>query len=69
MAIGFEYNSLGQITPYIDASGNTSTYAYDIDGRPTEVSDGKGTQTSTYDSTTGNLPTSKTPPQAASAPP
>ena len=50
-----EYNSLGQLTSYTDAGGATSTYAYDIDGRPTEVNDGKGTQTSTYDSTTGDL--------------
>ncbi len=50
-----EYNSLGQLTSYTDGGGITSTYAYDLDGRPIEVSDGKGTQTSTYDATTGDL--------------
>jgi len=50
-----EYNSLGQLTGYTDAGGVTSSYAYDIDGRPTEVNDGKGTQAAVYDSTTGDL--------------
>ena len=54
-AVTSEYNSLGQLTSYTDAGGNVSTYAYDIDGRLTEVNDGKGTQTGTYDSTTGEL--------------
>jgi RHS repeat-associated protein len=50
-----EYNTLGQLTAYTDADGNTSTYSYDIDGRPETVSDGKGTQTYSYDPTTGYL--------------
>jgi RHS repeat-associated protein len=47
------YNSLGQFTSYTDADGNTSTYTYDIDGRPEKTNDGKGTQTVTYDTTRG----------------
>ncbi|MGH2853966.1 MAG: RHS repeat-associated core domain-containing protein, partial [Solirubrobacteraceae bacterium] len=50
------YNALGQLTSYTDADENTATYKYDIDGRPEETNDGKGTQTYTYDTTTG-LPT------------
>jgi RHS repeat-associated protein len=48
-----EYNALGQLTSYKDADATTSTFGYDIDGRLTEVNDGKGTQTYTYDATTG----------------
>jgi RHS repeat-associated protein len=47
------FNSLGQLTSYTDADGNTSTYTYDIDGRPEKTNDGKGSQTFTYDTTTG----------------
>ena len=50
-----EFNTLGQLTGYTDAGGNTSTYAYDIDGRLRETSDGKGTQVASYDPTTGDL--------------
>ncbi len=50
-------NTLGQPTAYTDAGGVTSTYAHDIDGRITEAFDGKGTQTNTYDTTTGALKT------------
>lgn len=50
-----EYNSLGQLTTYTDTEGVTSSYAYDIDGRPIEKNDGKGTQSLTYDTTTGDL--------------
>jgi RHS repeat-associated protein len=50
-----EYDSLGQLTAYTDADGNTSTFAYDALGRPSEVNDGKGTQTFSYDATTGDL--------------
>jgi RHS repeat-associated protein len=46
-------NSLGEMTSYTDAAENTSTYTYDIDGRVEKVNDGKGTQTYTYDPTTG----------------
>ncbi|HEV3047041.1 MAG TPA: RHS repeat-associated core domain-containing protein [Solirubrobacteraceae bacterium] len=48
-------NSLGELTSYTDADENTSTYEYDIDGRITKTSDGKGTQTYTYEATTGDL--------------
>jgi RHS repeat-associated protein len=49
------YNSLGQLEKYTDADENTSAYEYDIDGRPKIVNDGKGTQTYTYNETTGLL--------------
>jgi YD repeat-containing protein len=54
-SITSHYNSLGQLTSYTDAAGNTSTTSYDIDGRVVEASDGRGTQTYSYDSTTGQL--------------
>ena len=47
------FNRLGQRTSYKDADGNTSTAEFDIDGREVSASDGKGTQTFTYDPTTG----------------
>lgn len=49
------FNKLGQRTSYKDADGSTSTTAYDIDGRAESASDGKGTQTFAYDTTTGFL--------------
>jgi RHS repeat-associated protein len=49
------FNKLGQRTSYKDADGNTSTFTYDIDGRLESENDGKGTQTLTYDTTTGYL--------------
>lgn len=49
------FNKLGQVTSYKDADGSTSTAAYDLDGRKASVNDGKGTQTLTYDTTTGLL--------------
>jgi RHS repeat-associated protein len=42
------YNSVGELTSYTDADGNTSGYAYDVDGRVVELNDGKGTQTYVY---------------------
>jgi RHS repeat-associated protein len=48
-------NKLGETTSYTDADENTATYEYDIDGRTTKTNDGKGTQTYTYDLTTGDL--------------
>ncbi len=54
-AIVSEYDSLGRLTDYTDADGNTSTYAYDVLGRVTEAYDGKGAQTFEYDATTGDL--------------
>jgi RHS repeat-associated protein len=55
MKLESAYNSLGQLESYTDASGVTSTYKYDADGRPTEAGDGKGTQRYTYNGTTGLL--------------
>ncbi len=56
-AIEREYNSLGQLTKYTDADTNKAEYAYDIDGRVSEIRDGKtsqlGKQTYTYNPTTG----------------
>jgi YD repeat-containing protein len=49
------YNTLGQLASYIDADENTSSYEYEIDGRIKKVSDGKGTQSYTYDKSTGLL--------------
>ena len=51
------YDAVGRVISYKDADGITSTTQYDIDGRPTEVFDGKGTQTYGYDSETGQLET------------
>ena len=47
------YNTLGQLESYTDADENKATYEYDIDGRPKKTNDGKGTQTYTYNTTTG----------------
>jgi RHS repeat-associated protein len=49
------YDSLGRVTSYTDADGNTTTHTYDIDGRPVTTNDGKGTKTASYDDTTGDL--------------
>lgn len=49
------YNSLGQLEAYTDADENTATYEYDVDGRIHKMSDGKGTQTYSYEETTGDL--------------
>ncbi len=50
-----EFNKLGQLTSYTDADGNISTYEYETekDYRLKKESDGKGSQTYTYDPTTG----------------
>jgi RHS repeat-associated protein len=50
------YNALGQVTGYEDADGNKTKTTYDVDGRPISTADGKGSQTITYDPTSG-LPT------------
>ena len=49
------FNTLGQLESYTDADGNTSTFTYDEDGRPKTANDGKGTQTYSYNETTGEL--------------
>ena len=47
------FNAIGQPIEYEDADGNKSGVGYDLMGRPVISSDGKGTQVTTYDSTTG----------------
>jgi RHS repeat-associated protein len=54
-AVTTTYNALGRPTAYQDADGNTSTVTYDLLGRPVSTNDGKGTQTRTYDATSGLL--------------
>jgi RHS repeat-associated protein len=54
-AITRSYDSLGRLTDYYDANGSHAQASYDIDGRPTQVSDGKGNQTMVYDPTSGVL--------------
>lgn len=49
------YDTLGRVTSYQDADGNTATTSYDFLGRPATANDGKGTQTFRYDSVTGLL--------------
>jgi len=51
------YNTLGEITSYTDGTGVKSTYEYELegDGRLTYLNDGKGTQTYSYDATTGHI--------------
>lgn len=48
-------DTLGRVTSYEDADGNTATTSYDFLGRPVTVNDGKGSQTYKYDSVTGLL--------------
>jgi RHS repeat-associated protein len=49
------YDELGRVKEYLDADGNKATITYDVDGRPVTTSDNKGTQTRTYDPTSGLL--------------
>lgn len=49
------YDNVGRPTSYTDADSTTSTMTYDNLNRPIQTNDGKGTQTRTYDSTTGLL--------------
>jgi sugar lactone lactonase YvrE len=51
------FDRLGRLTSYTDADKNTTTYEYEPsgDGRPTSVSDEKGSQSYAYDPTTGEL--------------
>jgi streptogramin lyase len=50
-------NTLGQVVSYADATGTTSIFEYEAGGddRLTHTSDGKGTQTYGYSTTTGEL--------------
>lgn len=54
-AVTASYDTLGRVTSYQDADSNTSTSTYDLLGRAASVFDGKGTQTFTYDTTSGLL--------------
>jgi RHS repeat-associated protein len=54
-AVVTAYDKLGRPVQYTDADGNTSKTTYDLDGRPSTVYDGKGTQTYGYDETSGAL--------------
>jgi RHS repeat-associated protein len=47
------YDALGRVIEYKDADGNVAETTYDIDGRPVTRSDGRGSQTLTYDPTSG----------------
>jgi RHS repeat-associated protein len=49
------YNKLGQVTEYKDSNGNVAKTTYDVDGRPVTTTDSKGSQTATYDPTSGLL--------------
>lgn len=49
------YDTVGRVTSYKDADNISATTKYDIDGRVTETSDGKGSQVYGYDSETGRL--------------
>jgi RHS repeat-associated protein len=49
------YDALGRVKSYVDADGVESSYSYDLLGRPVSAYDGKGTQTMSYDKTSGLL--------------
>jgi len=49
------YDKLGRPVQSTDADGSTSTAKYDLLGRPATIYDGKGTQTFSYDPTSGLL--------------
>jgi RHS repeat-associated protein len=54
-AVTTTYDTLGRATGYEDADGGKATTTYDLLGRPATTDDGKGTQTRTYDPTSGLL--------------
>ncbi len=54
-AVTTTYDSLGRAKEYEDADGVKSKTTFDIDGRPLTINDGKGTQTMTYDPSSGLL--------------
>ncbi len=54
-AVTTTYDTLGRATSYIDAEAKKSTVSYDLLGRPVSTYDTKGTQTMTYDATSGLL--------------
>lgn len=48
-----EYDKLGRPVKYTDADGNTASTTYDLDGRVSTTSDGKGSQVYGYDPSSG----------------
>jgi RHS repeat-associated protein len=54
-AVTATHDSLGRLTKYEDADGNSSTITYELLSRPVITNDGKGSQTLTYDPTSGLL--------------
>jgi RHS repeat-associated protein len=54
-ALTTTYDKLGRATSYEDADGNKAEVTFDLMGRPVTTTDGKGSQTATYDSVTGLL--------------
>jgi RHS repeat-associated protein len=48
-----EYDSLGNVKKYEDADGNKGETTYDAYGRPVTTTDGRGSQTVTYDPASG----------------
>lgn len=54
-AVVAAFDTLGRPSEYVDADGNLSKVTYDVDSRAVTTSDGKGTQTRTYDPTSGLL--------------
>ena len=54
-AITTTYDTLGRVTAYLDADKKKSTASFDLLGRPLSTFDAKGTQTMSYDATSGLL--------------
>lgn len=52
------FDDFGDVTSYTDASGNTSTYAYNLAGQVTSRNDGKGTDAISYNA--AGLPNAQT---------
>lgn len=51
LTVRSRYDGLGRLFEYTDSDGTISTTEYDLQDRPTRSTDGKGTQTYTYDPT------------------
>ena len=52
-AVATTYDALGRSVSYEDAGGNKSETTYDLESRPVNVTDNKGSQTLRYDATSG----------------
>jgi YD repeat-containing protein len=50
-----KYNRLSELESYTDSDENTTSYEYDIDGRPKKINDKQGTEKFEYNGTTGLL--------------